>query len=314
VGPDDTVACFAGLHNGLAFNASLLPALLTGACLHLSGTPFPTARHVARVVAGSGATVLVAPPAVYETLAASPRDLGARPPRLAFSSAARLSAGTRRLLQQRDGLAVSDYYGLAETGPVTAGSPPAADGQGPFLPHASGRIEQGELLVRTTSMGTRYLNHPGLFESRLTADGYYRTRDEARLDATGLHLGQRLGKGINIGGRKISPDAVRHVLMRHPAVGDAHVLGHQVGAEPRLVTLVVLSDAGAASGSPGGTGPAADLPARLRAHCAGALAPHEVPSRFHVVDGIPRSGVGKPREHEIAEILDRLYPQPLEKR
>ncbi|HET6211016.1 MAG TPA: AMP-binding protein, partial [Jatrophihabitans sp.] len=170
----DRLLCFAGLYNGLAFNTSLIPGLLSGASLTLP-TGLPAGGYVRRQLAATQPTVLVAFPAIYDALAeSSATPAGVARLRLSLSSAARLSPDTARTLAVRDGLRVSDYYGLAETGPVTLELDPAPDGgQGRPLPRAELRFatevgHEREILVRTPSMGTRYLNYPGGFEAKLT--------------------------------------------------------------------------------------------------------------------------------------------------
>ena len=133
----DRVLCFAGLYNGLAFNTSLIPSMLAGAALTIP-TGLPTGGYVRRQLAASQPTVLVAFPAVYDALAESATPLvGAEQLRLSLSSAARLSLDTAVRLATRHNVRVSDYYGLAETGPVTLDLDPApGSGQGRPLSHA----------------------------------------------------------------------------------------------------------------------------------------------------------------------------------
>ena len=65
--PDDRIACFAALPNGLAFNTSLLAAFGTGASLHLT-RGLPTGAHITRMLERTGATWLVGFPALYESV------------------------------------------------------------------------------------------------------------------------------------------------------------------------------------------------------------------------------------------------------
>lgn len=302
----DRILCFAGAYNGLAFNTSVIPALLSGATLYLPTAALPSGSYVRRQVAAVQPSVLVGFPAIYDSLARTAAAL-ATAPRLCLSSAARLSAATRTTLADRDHLVVSDYYGLAETGPLTAGTRRGEQdtgGQGRLLPHVEARVDHGELLVRSTSMGTRYLNYPGVLQSRLTDDGFYRTGDEGRLQDGRLHLEGRTGKGINVGGRKIAPDEVRDVLLTHRSVADAHVTtrpapGLDGVASQILVALVVPVGGGADPET---------FDADLRAHCAAELARHEVPQQFIRTATIPRGGTGKARTGEIDALLIRTDP------
>ncbi|MFL6161517.1 MAG: class I adenylate-forming enzyme family protein [Jatrophihabitantaceae bacterium] len=292
----DRVLCFAGLYNGLAFNTSLIPSIVAGATL-IVPAGLPSGGYVRRQLAATRPTVLVAFPAIYDALAESGSPLaGVDRLRLSLSSAARLSPATATALAGRDNVRVSDYYGLAETGPVTLDLNPVPDGgQGRPLPHAELGFDtepehEREILVRTPSMGTRYLNYPGGFEARLTADGFYRSGDEGELRDGRLQLRGRLGKGLNINGRKISADEVRQVLLAHPAVRDCHVFAAQDEAgQPVLAALLV---------------PAGEVaPTELRRHCLDRLAPYKTPSRILFTSSIPRSGSGKPQLQRIEDYL-----------
>ena len=301
----DRLLCFAGLYNGLAFNTSLIPGLLAGASLTLP-IGLPTGGYVRRQLAACQPTVLVAFPAIYDALAGTGTALtGVARLRLSLSSAARLSPDTARTLAVRDGVRVSDYYGLAETGPVTLDLDPVPDGgQGRPLPRAELRFAERsgyerEVWVRTPSMGTRYLNYPGGFEAKLTSDGYYRSGDEGYLRDGRLYLSGRLGKGININGRKVSADEIRQVLLTHPVVRDCHVLAlPDQDGQPVLGALVATTGELTA--------------AELRRHCLHRLAPYQIPNRILFTSAIPRSGSGKPQlariEQYLAEQLQSAMP------
>lgn len=290
LGADDGILCFAGLANGLAFNTSLVPGLLAGSVLHLAGG-LPTAGHVLRYVREKAPSRLTGFPALYASLlrrtAAAPELAGIR---VAISSGAPLPPDDARALAERYGLSVANYYGIAETGPLTFDPrPDPARGLGAPLPGVEFRIppraragEPAEILVRSPSMGSRYLNAPGVLERRLDEDGFYLTGDEGHLESGLLHLSGRSGKLINIGGRKVDPTEVANVLRTVPGVIDA------------LVLEIARSDGdkalGALVAAPGGLD--ADS---VRAHCRNLLAPYKVPERLAVVDRIPSSSIGKAR-------------------
>ncbi|MFD7731519.1 class I adenylate-forming enzyme family protein [Kitasatospora phosalacinea] len=287
---DDGILCFAGLANGLAFNTSLVPGLLAGSVLHLAGG-LPTAGHVLRYVRETGPSRLTGFPALYASLlrrtAPAPELAGIR---VAISSGAPLPPDDARALAERHGLSVANYYGIAETGPLTFDrEPDPARGLGAPLPGVEFRFPPdapaataAEIRVRSRSMGSRYLNAPGVLEQRLDPDGFYRTGDEGYLESGLLHLAGRSGKLINIGGRKVDPTEVANVLRTLPGVTDA------------LVLEVARSDGdkalGALVAAPGGLD--ADT---VRAHCRSLLAPYKVPERLAVVDAIPTSSIGKAR-------------------
>ncbi|MET0135383.1 MAG: class I adenylate-forming enzyme family protein, partial [Kibdelosporangium sp.] len=292
---DDRILCFAGLYNGLAFNTSLVPGLLSGADLFLpAGLPSP--GNVARHLNELEPTVLVAFPAAYDAMAASADRAARHRLRLSLSSAARLSADTSRTLADRS-IRIADYYGIAETGPLTFDARPVpGGGQGYPLPGVSLRADEaGVLQARSRSMGTRYLNYPGELESRITADGYYRTSDRGSLSGDGeLRLAGRVGRSLAIGGRKFAAEEVENLLRSHPDVeaGVAAVVT-PAGGRPVLGAVVV---------------PRGELDLlELRRYCLARTAAFKVPERVVFADALPVNGAGKVQAAKVADLLLRNH-------
>lgn len=298
----DRVLCFAGLYNGLAFNTSLVPGLLTGATLWLPRAQ-PSAGYVARYLERAQPHVLVGFPALYAGLSRRPDALaGTGELRAALSSAARLDPAIAAAMRERHGIAIGDYYGIAETGPLTINDQPWLEGQqGRPLDGVSIELADAvaggpaELLVRSTSMGSRYLNYPELLAQRLTPDGFYRTGDRGRLVAGRLELTGRSTAYINVGGKKVSPEEVRHVLLTHPEIEEAHVLGLALGSGENIVAALVQSQS--ELGEDG-----------VRSHCATRLAAHLRPTLIRIVPQLPRSGSGKVAAAEVARLLRQERP------
>lgn len=295
----DRVLCFAGLYNGLAFNTSLVPGLLIGATLWLPRAQ-PSAGYVARYLEQAHPHVLVGFPALYAGLSRRPGTLtGTGELRMALSSAARLDLEIATAMRDRHGIAVGDYYGIAETGPLTINDEPWREGQqGRPLDGVSVRLVDpesdgpSELLVRSTSMGSRYLNYPDLLAQRLTPQGYYRTGDRGRLVAGRLELAGRSTAYINVGGKKVSPEHVRQALLENPAVEEAYVLGLSLSSGEDIVAALVQS-------------PAALSEDAVRSHCAPRLASHMRPTLIRIVPQLPRSGSGKVAATAVARLLGR---------
>ncbi|WP_410667818.1 class I adenylate-forming enzyme family protein [Amycolatopsis sp. cmx-4-68] len=296
---EDRVACFAGLSNGLAFNTSLLSVFLVGASLHLS-RGLPTGGRIARLIADVEATRLVGFPALYESLLR--RGLANEVVRrigVAISSGAPLRPESRQAFAEQTGLAIRNYYGLAEAGPLTfATAPDAGDGLGAALPGvrllAGVPGEPAVIRVRSQSMGSRYLNAPGVFEARLDGSGYYRSGDEGYLDDGVLHLTGRTGRVINVGGRKIDPIEVADALRGFAGVHEAVVFEDTDRRGDALVTAAV-------------TGGASLTVAGLRAHCARQLADYKVPARILVLGEIPGNSIGKPSLSALRELAARAH-------
>jgi acyl-CoA synthetase (AMP-forming)/AMP-acid ligase II len=278
----DRILCFAGLYNGLAFNTSFIPALLAGASLVLM-PPLASGGLVHRLVGRHRPTILVGFPALFDSLARSQTRGEFGDLRLALSSAARLTKSVHARLREVHGIAVNNYYGIAEVGPVTFNHAGSDDDQGTFLTGVEAEIRPladgvDELLVRTTSMGSRYLNYPGELESRVDADGFFRTGDAADITAGRLKLGRRLGGALNIGGRKVSSDEIVRALRSVPGVDDAVVFALSRSGEDRLAAVVesrTLTEQA------------------VRGALADVLEPSRRPEFLAVVPDLPRGGAGK---------------------
>ncbi len=300
LGADDRIACFAALSNGLAFNTSLFSTFLAGASLHLS-SGLPTAGRVTHVLRRCAATRLVGFPALYQSLLRRglTDDLVAQV-QVAISSAAPLPAETRERFRAVTGVPISNYYGVAEAGPLTFTASPGPEGDlgtalpGVTLRAGSGRDDPAEIGVMSESMGSRYLNAPGVFAFRLTQDGYFRTGDQGYLRDGALFLTGRTTRYINVAGRKVDPAEVTEALRQAPGVRDAVVFPSVDPHGETLVAAAVASDDAALD---------ADA---LRRHCATRLTRHKVPSRIHVLPEIPVNSIGKPS----LEALRRLSEVP----
>jgi o-succinylbenzoate---CoA ligase len=141
------------------------------------------------------------------------------------------------------------------------------------------RIQEGEILVQGPTVA------PGHADE----DGWLHTGDLGSIDDEGfLYVEGRLGDVIVSGGENVVPDEVEEVLLRHPAVADAAVVGR---ADPRwqeaVEAVVVLRE-----------GASAD-PEELRRHCAGALAGFKVPKHIEFATGLPRTASGKLLRREL---------------
>jgi acyl-CoA synthetase (AMP-forming)/AMP-acid ligase II len=148
----------------------------------------------------------------------------------------------------------------------------------------------GEVVVRGLNVVDGYENNQEANETAFT-DGWFRTGDQGIMDEDGyLSITGRLAERINRGGEKISPLEIDHVLLRHPAVGEALAFGvpHPTLGED-IHAAVVLR------------GPATEE--ELRRHCAGLVTDFKVPARIHFMESLPYVGTGKLRRNVMAKAL-----------
>ena len=124
----------------------------------------------------------------------------------------------------------------------------------------------------------------------LADDGWLHTGDLGRFDSRGrLEITGRSADTIVTGGENVAPAEVESVLLEHPAVADAAVLGRPDAEWGEAVVALVV----------GRPGQALDAES-LRAHCRRRLAPFKVPKTIELVPGLPRSASGKLLRRQIA--------------
>lgn len=271
----DRVLVGSPVHHAYALGGGILAAVCAGVPLLLEPLPLAPARLERRMA--DGATVLLAVPATYRRLVAA--WPGGRKLRLAVSAGDRIDPDTARAVA---GMAdvVSNHYGTTESGSLTfdpvgrpetvglaMGAPPVRVAAPPG--------EEGELVIDFPPGGT----------VRITGDlvevlSEYRTGDLGRDDDGWITISGRISELANLAGTKIDVREIEAVLDRHPDVAESRVaVVTPEGQEPLIEAYVVTS---------------ADVPTPvLRRHVASFLSPIKVPTRYHVVDHIPRTATGK---------------------
>jgi long-chain acyl-CoA synthetase len=140
----------------------------------------------------------------------------------------------------------------------------------------------GELLIHSPAAMDGYLNAAD--ETRaVLADGWFRTGDLAIVHPDGyVSIEGRKRERILRGGYSVFPAEVEAVLLAHPAVAEAAVVGvphPELGEE---VAAFVTLRAGAQA-----------MPDALITHCRERLAGFKYPRRVTIVDRLPRTSTGK---------------------
>ena len=200
------------------------------------------------------------------------------------------------------GVPVSQTYGLTECCSQVATLAPRdalrklGSAGGPLYPNELRVVdgaggdplpgEGGEILVRGPIVTAGYWNRPDATE-RAFMDGWFRTGDFGTLDEEGyLYVLDRRDDLIVTGGENVYPAEVEGVLLAHPCVAEAAVIGES-DAEwgQRVVAVVRLAD--------GADPSVAD---QLQTHCRSSLAAYKVPREVRVSEvPLPRTASGKLR-------------------
>ncbi len=224
--------------------------------------------------------------------------------RLVFSGAAPLGAEVALEAAERIGCDVVQGYGMTELSPVTHATP-----MGEFKPGSIGltisntevRVvdpatgedvgiaEDGELWIRGPQVMKGYLNNPGATEATIDEEGWLHTGDIGHSDADGhFYIVDRLKELIKYKGFQVPPAELEALLVTHPAVADAAVIGvpdEEAGELPK--GFVVLR--------PGADATEDDI----KSFVADSVAGYKQLRIVEFIDTIPKSASGKILRREL---------------
>ncbi|MGQ9926402.1 MAG: o-succinylbenzoate--CoA ligase [Chloroflexaceae bacterium] len=209
------------------------------------------------------------------------------------------------------GVPVALTYGLTEAAsqvatlaPADAARKPGSVGQ-PLLPtevrvvnasgHEAAPGEVGEIWVRGPTVTSGYHRRPEASAAAIV-DGWLRTGDLGHRDAEGfLYVVDRRSDLIVSGGENVYPAEVEAVLLAHPAVAEAGVIGAPDPTWGQVPVAFVVAATGRA--------PADDLAAEVLAFCRERLAAYKCPRSLRFVTALPRTAAGKLQRARLREML-----------
>jgi len=287
-----------------------LPNMLThGACVilqeHFDASP------ALRMIEAEHCSIIYATPnmtqALLEQQSADRRDLSS------LRSGATIGAPHQIMSAVNLGAAkICNVYGLSETYgncTVTDADDPLSvrlSSVGRPLPGIDIRITDletnsiapigtvGEIRVRGRVFA-HYFNDDEKTRDAFDAEGFFRTGDLGLLDEEGrLFYRGRLKEMVKSGGINISPIEVEEVLLRHPAVHTAYVIGFPDPHLDEVLAAVIVAQEGA-SVSEGD----------LRSFCKKELAAYKVPARFYFAHhaDLPLTSTGKVQKARLHTLL-----------
>jgi acyl-CoA synthetase (AMP-forming)/AMP-acid ligase II len=208
------------------------------------------------------------------------------------------------------GIELHQVYGLTETcGPACLIGPDDAvhkiGSTGKSFFHTRVRIvdasgndlpagEEGEILVRGPHIMKEYWNRPEA-TAEAVVNGWLHTGDIAVMDKEGfVTIADRIKDLIISGGENVYPAEIENILLQHPAIADAAVIGQdsEKWGESPLAVIVNKED---------GLTETAVLE-----HCNGKLARFKLPKGAVFVEEIPRNPSGK----ILKRVLRDQFPGP----
>ena len=156
--------------------------------------------------------------------------------------------------------------------------------------------EVGEILVRGY-LTPGYYKDPEKNAAAFDRDGFLLTGDLGAIGDDGrLQFRGRIKEMVKTGGINVAPLEIEEVLLGHPAVEQAYVVGLPDPRKDEILAAVVVLRDGADAG-----------PDTLRAFCKNALAAFKVPQEFRLLrrDELPVTATGKVQKFRLAEMLAR---------
>ena len=232
--------------------------------------------------------------------------------RLIFYGASPISEDVLVKCMEAFGCAFCQVYGMTETtGAITALPFDDHDPDGPRrgLLRSAGKPHQsvdlrvvdpdsgldvapgavGEVWTRSPYNMAGYWRKPEETAATIDGEGWLRTGDAGYFDADGyLYLHDRIKDMVVSGGENVYPAEVENVLLSHPAIVDAAVIGVPDPKWGETVKAVVVLAPGEALDE-----------ANFIAHCRDHLAHYKCPTSVDVTDALPRNPSGKILKREL---------------
>ncbi|PIM74379.1 4-coumarate--CoA ligase family protein [Streptomyces sp. JV178] len=154
--------------------------------------------------------------------------------------------------------------------------------------------EPGEVLIRGPQVMQGYLGRPDATAAMIDADGWLATGDIAHCDADGwLYVVDRVKELIKYKGFQVAPAELEALLITHPGIADAAVIGHYDadGNEvPHAFVVPHPTTTGLTEGE-------------VMMYVAERVAPYKRVRHVTFIDGVPRAASGKILRRELRERL-----------
>jgi len=285
-------------------------------CVMLSGAsmrwlPAYDAQQVVRYL--PECTVLMGVPTYYTRLLAEPSFTAAiaANTRLFISGSAPLLAETFAEFAARTGQRILERYGMTETNMNTS-NPLAGERKpgtvGPPLPGIEVRVcdDQGTLLapgntgnlqVRGPNVFAGYWKMPDKTADDFSADGFFKTGDNALIDSDGyVSIVGRAKDLVITGGLNVYPKEVELFIDSLPGIRESAVIGVPHPDFGEAVVAVAVAETGATPDE-----------SEIIDNAKEQLANFKVPKRVVFVDELPRNSMAKVQKNVLRESWDALF-------
>lgn len=225
--------------------------------------------------------------------------------RFAVSGGMATQATVARRWREITGRPIVEGYGLSETSPVvTINRPDIAEFSGTIgfpIPSTDVAIrdhenqdlplgETGEICIRGPQVMAGYWNRADETAKAMTPDGYFRSGDLGVMQPDGqVRVVDRMKDMVLVSGFNVYPNEVEDVLVSHPGVAEAAVIGLPDEHSGEAVTAFVVRRDDALTAE------------TLRAFCRESLTGYKVPKQIIFRDALPKTNVGKVLRRALRE-------------
>jgi acyl-CoA synthetase (AMP-forming)/AMP-acid ligase II len=309
--PDDRLYGVLPMSHAVGLSVVLLGSLLSGATLYLASRFDPVAALA--TLEKERLTVVLGAPGMFSLLAEYAKLKGLQSLkfpalRIISSSGAPLQSALKSQVESLFGMVLHNGYGVTECSPnisqAKVGEHRTDTSVGQVLPGVEVQLvgpdhepvadgEVGELWVRGPNVMKGYYRAPEETAAAISPEGWFNTRDLARLENGYLFIVGRTKELIVRFGENVYPAEVEAVLNAHPAVVRSAVIGRSVeGTEggEEVIAFVQLSPSSPTSES------------ELAQYAAQNLAPYKRPSQILLVPSMPLTPTGKVIKGELSKL------------
>jgi acyl-coenzyme A synthetase/AMP-(fatty) acid ligase len=178
---------------------------------------------------------------------------------LAISAGSPLTAELAAMAREKRGLELRNLYGTSECGAISC--------DGELLPgiEAQNGLE-GRLIIESSSVG---LGYDETLKGEIFGNGRFLTCDSVSLENGHLSFERSLGRGINVAGRKLSPDEIAAKIRKAGDLASVEVFGAPSRDPERCQDIVARVPL-----------PQAEITVAFKTKLCAVLAPWEVPRRW----------------------------------
>lgn len=308
--PNDRLYGVLPMTHAVGLSVVLLGSLLSGATLYLTPRFDPiTAR---KAFENDRLTVVLGVPSMFAQFLQYAKLRGLKSLhlpdlRIISSSGAPLDAPTKKATEAFFGMPLHNGYGITECSPniaqTSVESPRKDTSVGRLLPGMEARFmgtnneeaatgEVGELWLRGPNIMKGYYRAAEATAAAINEEGWFNTRDLAKLEDGNLFVVGRTKDLIVRSGFNVYPVEVEAVLNAHPAVVQSAVIGRAVEGDEEILAFVQPMPDSALTSTD------------LAEYAAQHLATYKRPTQILIMASLPTTATGKVAKAELKKVAE----------